>query len=110
MSMLSNLKKLRTNKGISQQKLAEIIGVSQQSINKYENHNVEPDIFTLISLAEYFNTSIDYLVGRFDNQELSNFRLKESEKEMIKKYRALNDSEKRCITTLITVYHGEKYK
>ena len=49
--------------GISQQQLGEIVGVSQQSINKYENHNVEPDVATLCALADYFQTSVDYLVG-----------------------------------------------
>ncbi len=45
--MIKNLKALRKEYNISQQQLANIIGVSQQSINKYENHNVEPDIETL---------------------------------------------------------------
>lgn len=39
------------------------MSLSQQSINKYENHGVEPDIDTLIKLADYFNTSVDYLIG-----------------------------------------------
>ncbi len=42
--MVKNLKRLRSKAGISQRELAEIVMVSQQSINKYENHNVEPDI------------------------------------------------------------------
>ena len=58
--MIQNLKSLRTSKGISQQQLADIIGVSQQSINKYENHNVEPDIATLIRIADFFQTSVDF--------------------------------------------------
>lgn len=61
--LVENLKKLRIKHKISQKQLADVIGVSQQSINKYENHNIEPDIDTLKSLANYFNTSIDYLVG-----------------------------------------------
>lgn len=65
--MVENLKKLRNEHGISQQQLADIVGVSQQSINKYENHNVEPDITTLKVIARYFNTTIDYLVG-YDNR------------------------------------------
>lgn len=75
--MVANLKKLRNEYNISQQQLADVIGVSQQSINKYENHNIEPDIETLKMMAKFFNTSIDYLVGykksetKFDNtQEL----------------------------------------
>lgn len=61
--MVERLKELRTEFNISQQQLADVIGVSQQSINKYENHNVEPDIETLKAMANYFNVSIDYLVG-----------------------------------------------
>lgn len=61
--MVENLKKLRNKYKISQKQLADVIGVSQQSINKYENHNVEPDIATLKALANYFATTIDYLVG-----------------------------------------------
>lgn len=61
--MIKNLKALRKEYNISQQQLANIIGVSQQSINKYENHNVEPDIETLKAIATFFNTTIDFLVG-----------------------------------------------
>ena len=64
--MLENLRKLRDETGISQKSLADKIGVSQQSINKYENHNIEPDISTLIRIADYFNTSVDYLIGHTD--------------------------------------------
>lgn len=53
--MLVRLKMLRREKGITQKKLAEIVGTTQQSINKYENHNIEPDISTLITMADYFN-------------------------------------------------------
>ena len=52
--MLGNMKKLRTMARMSQRELADIIGVSQQSVNKYENHGVEPGIETLIKIADYF--------------------------------------------------------
>lgn len=66
--MVANLKKLRNEYNVSQQQLADVIGVSQQSINKYENHNIEPDIDTLKKMADFFNTSIDYLVGYETNK------------------------------------------
>ena len=66
--MIKNLKALLKEYNISQQQLANIIGVSQQSINKYENHNVEPDIETLKAIATFFNTTIDFLVG-FDESK-----------------------------------------
>lgn len=68
--MIKNLKALRKEYNISQQQLANIIGVSQQSINKYENHNVEPDIETLKAIATFFNTTIDFLVG-FDESKIA---------------------------------------
>lgn len=61
--MLKNLKSLRTENKISQESLGKIIGVSQQTINKYENHNVEPCINILIKISNYFDVSVDYLVG-----------------------------------------------
>lgn len=71
--MVANLKKLRNAYNISQQQLADVIGVSQQSINKYENHNIEPDIETLKTMATFFNTSIDYLVGyKEDKNDFNN--------------------------------------
>ena len=66
--MLDNLKLLRSASGISQKTLADSIGISQQSVNKYENHNIEPDIATLSRIADYFHVSIDYLVGRTNCQ------------------------------------------
>lgn len=56
--MLPNLKLLRKEYGISQQVLADMMGVSQQSINQYENHSIEPDIALLTQMADYFNTSM----------------------------------------------------
>lgn len=106
--MIKNLKKLRTEKKISQQHLAGILGISQQSINKYENHNVEPDISILIAMAQYFNTTIDYLVGKDDNSELSEYVLSDHEKNLISHYRDLNDSEKLCVNTLIETYKKGK--
>lgn len=106
--MIKNLKKLRTEKGISQQTLASILGVSQQSINKYENHNVEPDISILAAMAEYFDTTIDYLVGKNDNPDLLESNFSEYEKKLISKYRRLNDSEKVCVDTLIETYCSQR--
>lgn len=99
--MLKNLKLLRNNANISQQKLSEILLVTQQSINKYENHDVEPDISTLIRIADYFNVSIDYLVGRTDNiiavpEIQSTFELK-----LLKDFRMLNQDQQKCFAALI---------
>ena len=103
--MVKNLKKLRAEAGVSQQQLADVIGVSQQSINKYENHNVEPDISTLIALAEYFSTSVDYLIGNTDLKRkievVYTFDLNDKEKEIIEKYRKTSDKNKKIIELIL---------
>lgn len=102
---MPNLKKLRQEYGISQQRLAEAIGVSQQSINQYENHSIEPDISVLTRLAEYFNTSVDFVVGHTDIRRkieyTQAFHLNQDESEIVTQYRALKKSEKQCIAMMI---------
>ncbi len=53
---------LRKKNNLSQEELAEKIGVSRQAISKWESGTSLPEIEKLISLSEYFNVSIDYLV------------------------------------------------
>ncbi len=54
----------RTKKGISQAALGELVSVSQQAVGKWEKGIAEPDSETLKKLADYFNVSVDYLLGR----------------------------------------------
>lgn len=107
--MLKNLKKLRQEKGISQQVLADFILVSQQSVNKYENHKVEPDIDTIVKIADYFEVSVDYLIGRTDvkhsAEKLSFNDLNVKESKMISKFRSFNEKQKECITNLIDTFN-----
>lgn len=109
--MLPNLKILRKEFGISQQRLADAIDVSQQSINQYENHNVEPDISVLSRMADYFNTSIDYIVGHTDVrrriEQTESFHLNNDEGNVITQYRALSEKEKQCIKIMIQTLLGK---
>lgn len=108
--MVKRLKQLRIEKGISQQQLAAVLGVSQQSINKYENHRVEPDISTLIAIADYFETSIDYLVGRMDDAAGSASSITRKESAMLADYRAMSSDEQYCMATLIKTFKSLKEK
>lgn len=98
--MVKNLKKLRTEKGISQQKLAEALGVSQQAINKYENQNCEPDIDMLIAMADYFGTTVDYLIGKVD-EDGSSDHLNKREWDIINWYRGFDDARQNAFFTFI---------
>ena len=59
---MERLRTLRQERNISQQKLADAIGVTQQSIHKYEYGLAQPDFNTLINLSKFFHVSVDYLL------------------------------------------------
>ena len=61
MTLGEKISMLRKKEGISQEKLAEIIGVSRQAVTKWENKNANPDTENLIRLAEFFGVSLDEL-------------------------------------------------
>lgn len=104
--MLHNLKLLREQNGVTQQKLACAVGVSQQSINKYENHNIEPDISTLVAIADFFHTSVDYLIGHvYETDETQAFfKLTGDELKLINGYRFLTPKEKESIQLILDNY------
>lgn len=56
------LKELRTEKGLSQQKLGEIFGFCNQTISFWESGNREPDLDTLLEIAHYFEVSLEELL------------------------------------------------
>jgi len=90
---VDRLKSLREEKQISQQKLAEQIGTNQQSIHRYEHGLYEPDIRTLKLIANYFKTSVDYLIGNTDLRHkiepVERFDLNDDEASLIMGYRLL---------------------
>ena len=62
MSLGKNIKALRESKNIKQEDLANILGVSIQSISRWENEQNYPDISILPSISKYFNVTTDYLL------------------------------------------------
>lgn len=62
MSFGENLQRLRKEKGMSQEKLAEILEVSRQAISKWESNTAYPETEKLIALSNLFCVSIDYLI------------------------------------------------
>ena len=58
------LKLLRTEKNMSQQELADALGISKSAVNMYERGERQPTFEILESIADYFNVDIDYLLGR----------------------------------------------
>lgn len=58
-----NLKRLRQQRGLTQEQLAEVFGVSAQAVSRWENNTSYPDITLLPGLAIFYNTSVDAIVG-----------------------------------------------
>lgn len=65
------LKELRKKKGISQLRLATDLNTTQNTISRYETGEREPGIDELIKIADYFNVSVDYLIGRTENPKMN---------------------------------------
>lgn len=62
----NRLKQLRIEKKLTQEELAYILKLSRHTITKYESGDREPDFKILTKIADYFNVSTDYLLGRID--------------------------------------------
>lgn len=70
MSTGDKIYKLRKEKGLSQEELAEALNVSRQSISKWESGSVAPDIDKIVALSEMFNVSTDFLIKDQDDFEI----------------------------------------
>ena len=63
------LKTLRAEKGVRQSELAALIGVRNTAVSMMESGSRSPSVEVLCALADYFDVSLDYLVGRSDIPE-----------------------------------------
>lgn len=63
------LKQARTEAGYTQQQIEDILGIKKNSLSRYENNQREPDIETLGRLADFYEVSLDWLVGTKGNNK-----------------------------------------
>ena len=70
------MKKLREEAGISQNKLAKLIGIQQSSLNRYESGFSNPTPETLLWFGDFFNVSMDYIFGRTDKPQGKMYKYK----------------------------------
>ena len=66
---VSRLQLLKSQKNITQKSIPENIGISLRAYQYYEKGQREPSMSVLIALADLFDVSLDYLVGRSDDPE-----------------------------------------
>ena len=95
------ISEIRKERGIAQKDLAEYLNISPGNLCEWEKGRIEPSIDFLNKIADYFNVSIDYLVGRendFGNIVISGSEKKETlslkEQRLLKAFNKLSDLEK----------------
>ncbi|MGP4041934.1 helix-turn-helix domain-containing protein [Gracilibacillus sp. D59] len=69
--MSTRLKKLRENKDLLQKQVADKLGIKANTLSGYENGTRSPDPKLLRELAEFYNVTTDYLLGRTDDPDSS---------------------------------------
>lgn len=67
--MYERIRNLREDKDLNQTQIAKMLGMSQTGYSKYETGENDIPTITLIKLAKFYNTSIDYLLGQTDCKE-----------------------------------------
>lgn len=85
----NNLKLLRKQNKKTQADIANILNITTAGYNKYEINYTEPNIETLIKLADYYQVSLDYLVGRDFGNDLG--YVTELQMNFIKLFLKLNE-------------------
>ncbi len=86
MSILNRIRDLREDKDLTQSDVAKATGIDQKTLSNYETGKTNPDSYVIIKLAEFFDVSADYLLGREseDSKKINNIkkRLWDIQKEL----------------------------
>lgn len=64
----NNIEKLRKQRRLTQEQLADIIGIGRDTLGRYEAEVTDMKVSVLIALADYFNVTTDYILGRSTKQ------------------------------------------
>ena len=72
MNMADRIRDLRKQKGISQEELADKVGVSRQAVSKWESEQSTPDLDKIIIMSEYFEVTTDYILKGIENVSTTN--------------------------------------
>ena len=86
------LRELRKDCGLTQQKVGEVLGMSQSTYQTYENNRAVPTLDNLIKLADFYNVSLDYLCNRVYRDEIG--YLDKRSKEILQVITNLSDANK----------------
>lgn len=103
---MENLKNLRMSNNLTQQSIANTLNINRSTYNGYEQGVSEPNIETLIKIADYFGCSIDYLVGHQTQGLISLEGASEEQQKLIKLVLTMNDKQASFSLGYLTDYMG----
>ena len=103
MNFNEKLIKLRKERGLSQEELGAAVGVSRQTISKWELAQSYPDFQKLVLLSDYFKISLDTLVKDIDVEDVRDKNLNEKQLSMI--YKDITTA-KKTVGTVVNILCG----
>jgi transcriptional regulator with XRE-family HTH domain len=107
---LKNLRLLRESQKLSQTKLAEQFDLAQSQIQSYEIGAYEPDINAMIEMADFFGTSVDYLIGRTDIKRsiemVAECALTKTEQGLVERFRRLTSNKRKSLFMFFDTLDG----
>ena len=103
MNFNEKLIKLRKERGLSQEELGAEVGVSRQTISKWELAQSYPDFQKLVLLSDYFKISLDTLVKDIDVEDVRDKNLNEKQLSMI--YKDITTA-KKTVGTVVNIFCG----
>lgn len=107
---MNRIKFLREEKGMYQKDLAKLLNVSVPAINYYENEKRSIDTKTAVLLAEYFNVSIDYLLGKSDIRNPKEVNICEADVAFVNGIEGLNETNKMIIKNTLEALLAKQEK
>ena len=105
MSIGKNIKKLRSNYGLSQKDLAIIAGVTDKTVSAWENDRIDPRMGAIQKMADHFGIKKSDIIESA-KQLIPNLNIQASEEELklLVNYRGLNELNRRQISNMISAF------
>ena len=104
---MENLRKIRKERDLTMKEVGIAIGVGESTISQYETGKRQPDQQTLLKLADYFDVSVDYLLGKEERGSAGinlNKSLSLQERKLINDYRKCSETAKKRIAEYIDLW------
>lgn len=98
-----HLTKLVELRGLDYKDLAEAVGLTNVSLSRYMSGVRKPELYYIIRIAQYFNVSLEWLVG----YNVKNSATATTDKELLDKYSFATDDDKKLINEILSKYEVE---